>query len=210
MFNSADRGGGVYMQAAASGGTATFTSSTISGNVAADIGGGLFNAGGTMVVHHSTITENQAAGIAGVGEASVQIGLLSTIVAGNISSDVEYVTGSVNPFVSEGNNLLGSGNATDAFSAALQDIVGANTPQLAPLSRNGGGTLTHPLLPDSLAVDTGANPNSLPYDQRGATFQRVFGAAADIGAFELQKLELIVGTSPRRNGWRRRSRPTFA
>src|SRR5207244_246402 len=36
------------------------------------------------------------------------------------------------------------------------------------------------------ALDRGANPAGLTTDQRGAGFARVSGAAADVGAFELQ------------------------
>jgi uncharacterized repeat protein (TIGR01451 family) len=41
------------------------------------------------------------------------------------------------------------------------------------------------LAPTSPAIDAGVS-NGLPFDQRGAPFSRVRGAAADIGAFEYQ------------------------
>jgi hypothetical protein len=43
---------------------------------------------------------------------------------------------------------------------------------------------THPLLPDSPAIDAGSNPDGLATDQRGAGFPREVDAAADIGALE--------------------------
>jgi Ca2+-binding RTX toxin-like protein len=52
------------------------------------------------------------------------------------------------------------------------------------LKDNGGPTRTLALLPNSIAIDSGANPGSLAYDQRGAPFPRVVGGAPDIGAFE--------------------------
>jgi hypothetical protein len=59
-------------------------------------------------------------------------------------------------------------------------------PELQPLADNGGPTATHAILTGTPAVDTGSNPGDLAYDQRGCPNARVAGAAADIGAFELQ------------------------
>ncbi len=59
-------------------------------------------------------------------------------------------------------------------------------PQLGPLADNGGPTQTFALLTGSPAIDAGSNPAALTSDQRGGNFFRVSGAAADIGAFELQ------------------------
>jgi hypothetical protein len=56
---------------------------------------------------------------------------------------------------------------------------------LLPLANNGGTTQTHALDPTSPAIDKGSNTLSLPFDQRGTPYPRVVGAAADIGAYEL-------------------------
>jgi hypothetical protein len=58
-------------------------------------------------------------------------------------------------------------------------------PSLA-LANNGGPTQTRALGSGSNAIDAGLNPDSLPFDQRGTGFVRTFGAATDIGAFEVQ------------------------
>ena len=42
------------------------------------------------------------------------------------------------------------------------------------------------LAPGSPAIDAGANPLGLDTDQRGGAYRRVYGIAADIGAFEWQ------------------------
>ena len=57
---------------------------------------------------------------------------------------------------------------------------------LASLAANGGATLTHALLPESPAIDTGNNASALDFDQRGTGFPRFAGIATDIGAFEVQ------------------------
>ena len=69
-------------------------------------------------------------------------------------------------------------------------IPGSNVlntdPKLAPLAKNGGPTRTHALKAGSPAINKGSNPALLATDQRGGNFLRVFGAFADIGAFEKQ------------------------
>ena len=53
------------------------------------------------------------------------------------------------------------------------------------MANNGGPTPTHALDPTSPAIDKGSNVLTLSFDQRGTPYARVVGAAADIGAFEL-------------------------
>jgi hypothetical protein len=60
----------------------------------------------------------------------------------------------------------------------------ATDPLVGPLAFNGGPTRTHALLTGSPAINTGSNPLALATDQRGPTFARVVGAAADMGAYE--------------------------
>ncbi len=65
-------------------------------------------------------------------------------------------------------------------------------PQLCPLQDNGGPTATHALSANSPAISTGFSFPVTTYDQRGFPYSRVFGAATDIGAFELQpRLDVI-------------------
>lgn len=65
-------------------------------------------------------------------------------------------------------------------------IVGTN-PELGPLANYGGPTRTHGILHTSVAIDAGSNDTpGLDNDQRGDGFPRVFGNAADIGAWEWQ------------------------
>jgi hypothetical protein len=53
-------------------------------------------------------------------------------------------------------------------------------------------TRTHALLPASPAIDAGNNSLGSPYDQRLGGFPRVVGAAADIGAFEVNPDVIFV------------------
>jgi len=73
-----------------------------------------------------------------------------------------------------------TGNLTGTMAA------GALDPLYGSLDFNGGPTRTLSLQPGSPAIDTGANAAGLAFDQRGVGFPRVSGAAADIGAYELQ------------------------
>lgn len=78
-------------------------------------------------------------------------------------------------------------------------------PRLGPLRDNGGFTQTHALLSGSPAIDHGDNvlidPNTMApyaYDQRGSAlangvfdYARVSGPSADIGAYEVQKDDIV-------------------
>ena len=203
--NSADYGGGILLIPDATGFNPVSTSvgivnSTISSNSAAIDGGGLLNLGGLVTLSNSTVTANTAgndgSGIASFGDAETQTTITSSIVSGNVGTDIDVVLGTINSFASNGNNLIGDGNATIAFSSD-SDITGNTDPGLAPLADNGGPTQTIALLPGSPAIDAGSNPDGLPNDQRGAGFSRVNGTAADIGAFEAGAVNALpTFTSP--------------
>src|SRR5205085_138409 len=77
------------------------------------------------------------------------------------------------------------------------NLVGSSSspidPRLLPLMANGGPTLTHALLLNSPARDAGSNSPALTTDQRGQP--RIYGSAADIGAFELGPQPLVLAAS---------------
>jgi hypothetical protein len=162
------------------------TNSTISGNAADVRGGGLYTRNNaSFALANTTVTDNTApegSGIADAGAgAAYPFSVVSTIVAGNHvaagATTQEIVT--VHP-IDGSHDLIGSANVT------LPDGTLGGDPGLGPLADNGGPTATHALLADSPAIDTGDNPASLETDQRGGSYVRVAGAAADIGAFEHQ------------------------
>ena len=172
-------------------GSLVVSNSTISGNMTTGAGGGIATTEyNTLAVSNSTITDNAAAdgqgsGISSYGGLSSDSRVVSSIVAGNVNSDIDVKDGSVASFVSGGNNLIGTGNATAAFIQPT-DITEVTDPRLEPLANNGGPTQTHALKADSLAIDAGSNPDALTFDQRGSGFDRVVNGQADIGAFEVQ------------------------
>ena len=164
----------------------TITNSTFSGNSTSLDGGALYTRHlGSITLANSTITDNTARNGGGMadkdGEAPVGIVSHSSIIAGNHQTDttnpVEIFTAHT---VTGANNLIASANVT-----LPGDTLGGD-PLLGPLADNGGPTLTHALLAGSPAIDAGSNLADLVTDQRGDGYVRVFGTAADIGAFESQ------------------------
>jgi hypothetical protein len=180
--NGRNEGGGILNFS----GEATVSNSTLSGNGAGN-GGGISNISGLLRLRNSTVTANsagagQGSGVRSVGNANTRTEVVSSIIAGNSSSDVDFVfSTTTNSFASLGNNLIGTGDATGNFNQT-GDQTGITTPGLAALANNGGPTQTHALLSTSPAVNKGSNPDSLTTDQRGSA--RVQGGTIDIGAFE--------------------------
>lgn len=195
--NTADSGGGIYSNTS-SDLTTTRTiirNSTISGNNATSRGGGIYNFNGLTEIFSSTITNNIApagsgSGIATYGDDITRTQINSSIVVGNVNSDVDFILGATNSFVSNGFNLIGTGNATPAFNPP-SDLTGITNPLLAPLGNYGGTTQTHALLPGSPAIDAGVGATAT--DQRGIAAV----GTRDIGAFESQGFVLTTtGGSP--------------
>lgn len=146
------------------------------------------------------MTEEVGGGVGSNESTDARTEVSSSIIAGNTTSDVDFsvVVGGTwtdvdkigatnNTFVSGGYNLIGDGNATDAFGAegdqtgvSTQQAFGTDTPQLAD---NDGPTQTIALQDGAEAID--AAPEGFPAtDQRG--IERPQGDGADIGSFELQ------------------------
>lgn len=202
--NSADGDGGgvfkaiysVYGEPGGSNPTTslTITDSTLSGNVSGGRGGGL-GISRPLNLINSTITDNEAAlgggGVAflldGVEDASGPLDLGSSIIAANRAGDGATFAAGLDTdaalTVTGANSLVQQAGATIALPADTLDT----DPLLLPLAWNGGPTRTHALGAGSPAIDAGNNAANLPFDQRGEGFARVSGAAADIGAFEMQQ-----------------------
>lgn len=204
------RGGGIYNSTIDSnfsqgrgGGIATFgdlivSNSTISGNRAqVEIGGGVFMRPlSALWLDNSTIAFNHA-GLDGGGIWLNATGsyFQSSIVFGNVV-DFEVDDDTGHDLGNRKNRYSSAAERTIGGSANLIGISGGLfttppdtlnvDPLLGPLASNGGLTRTHALSPGSPAVDSGSNPGGLASDQRGGPFARVYGGAADIGAYEWQ------------------------
>ncbi|MEA5602658.1 DUF4347 domain-containing protein [Nostoc sp. UHCC 0252] len=202
--NQASFGGGIANPSSFySFGSATVTNSTISGNKSLEDGGGIYNGGSynngnVLTLISSTVTNNTSdldsngtgdgGGIFNTGRKFV-VG--NSIIAGNSDKSTSDI---INPdvsgsFTDSGNNLIGNSTGSTGFTTST--LVGTSAspidPKLSLLQNNGGVTLTHALLADSPAIDTGNNSLvSATTDQRGAEFERISGATVDIGAYEVQ------------------------
>ncbi|WP_147307616.1 choice-of-anchor Q domain-containing protein [Wenzhouxiangella sediminis] len=140
--------------------------STVANNIATNEGGGIFNSQtGDCNVYNSLFDGNT--GAAGAEEQDLRATTTDCGVQNSLLS------GADSQFTDDGGNIL------------YQD------PMLLPLADNGGANgRTHALADSSPAVDAGSAGSYVPdSDQRGSPFQRVFGSALDMGAYELQTLE---------------------
>jgi len=162
-------GGGIYHR----GGTLALLNTTVSRNRATTGGGGgIWNYNGTSVLTCTTIASNTAAaGGGGIHWMSGTISLQNSIVAHNGAANC------AGTLTSNGHNL--DSGTTCGFTAS-GDITGTD-PLLGPLVED-GGTLVHPLLEGSPAIDAGVCVAGITTDQRGVT--RPQGAGCDIGAYE--------------------------
>jgi hypothetical protein len=201
--NSAgNNGGGV--ENANSGGTASLTMSncTLSNNGAGNGGGGIDNFGsGTgaanLKMSNCTFRGNSANAGGGIfkntamkGHATVALDNTLFFTAGASGGNIfTNVNGSDNGTITSFGYNMSDDNAGGFFNPPGISSDRINTdPMLGPLQDNGGPTLTHALLPGSLAIDKGNS--SLTTDQRGAL--RPSGNASDIGAFEFQGTPPVV------------------
>ncbi|MBX7103985.1 MAG: right-handed parallel beta-helix repeat-containing protein [Gemmataceae bacterium] len=189
LFNG---GGGVFVTGTAQ---ATISNSTLSGNSASESGGGLLALyfEGSLTVRNSTVAFNKVASTGGgitFYEGAGEVHLVSSIVADNAAPTApDLESGTTTQFFATDHSLIGkTDGATVTGSNNITGTVAAPVDPLldATLSNNGGPTKTHALLAGSPAINTGANPASLVFDQRGVGFGRVSGGLTDIGAYEKQ------------------------
>jgi len=105
------------------------------------------------------------------------IDLQSTIIAENYPADFDVSTGST--------SVSGAKNLIVSSLDPVPDGTITLCPLLEPLADTGGPTLTLAIKHNSPAINAGNNLIPLASDQRNS-FPRVFGVAADIGAWEWQ------------------------
>lgn len=173
--------------------TSEIINSTISGNIAANAGGGIETeaAAGALLITVSTITNNQALAGAGIfGTATFYTSIVALQAAGGQDCNVAQITLDYN---------IESGTSCGFVAANDQQNVTAAQLNLGPLANNGGPTRTHELRFTSVAIDAGDTSCGVTTCQRG--FPRPVNipgvdpinaqARCDIGAFELQLQRLF-------------------
>jgi len=188
--------------------------SHIGGHGGSGMGGAVFNLNGTVVVSFSTLAGNAVvAGVGDLGNGNAYGGSIYSLAyngAASTGSTLASLTLHNSILAnSNGNDLAvdqpigvsgGLANAASATTTAIgvnlvmTTITGGNAPalptfltsdpQLGTLADNGGLTSTMALNAGSPAIDAAdACSGVTPYvDQRG--YERVAGAAADLGAYE--------------------------
>ena len=204
---SGNRSSGIYND---DGGTLTLTDCTVSGNtVIYGGGGGIRNNLGTIVLTHCTVSENTADNGGGIRNNLGTVMLTNCTVSGNTADDgagifndggtltvtntlVDDVCGG-DTMVSGGNNIESPNDTCGFDQTSDQPGVSTDDLKLGPLADNGGPTMTHALLPGSVAINVireadcvDADGAPLTTDQRGEPRPETGGTMCDVGAFEVQ------------------------
>ena len=149
----------------------SMSNNTISTNSTIADGGGIDNAGDIDQFLSNIVAANTAATI--ISGADIE----DTVIPGIINASY---------------NLIGSSGGNSFVNGVNNNFIGGTTtqtllsPGLSALKYNGGLRWTMALLPTSVAVNAGANPLGLEFDERGPNYLRTRGGQTDIGAYELQ------------------------
>ena len=167
-------GGGVYN---GSPGELTVINSTISGNTAADGGGGIYSTAPLAIIN-STIAYNDAGAGSGVSVLNGPLLLRNALIANNAAADC-----AVSPLPSSDIVTYEGTNLSSDASCGLDPAMLVGDPMLGPLASNGGPTQTHALLIGSPAVEAAA-ACTVTTDQRYVARPQLAGGACDIGAYE--------------------------
>lgn len=172
-------GGGISHNVTAGVNSFTLINSTLSGNSAAGVGGGIRNAGVANTTLQNVTLANNTATVSGQS---------ISLLAGTLTTTNSIIsTSSVNANCSGAINSQGYNIASDSSCNlnGTADLPNTN-PQLGALQNNGGSTLTHALLVGSPAIDSGDSGSCPATDQRGAA--RPFGSGCDRGAYEFDQI----------------------
>ncbi len=165
-------------------GTLTITNSTVSGNTSPFIdectGSGISN-WGMLTITNSTVSgpPDPPCLIRNAGTLTTK----SSVVNGGCEGDI----------ASGGYNIESPGDTCGFDQLSDQVDVSAEDLKLGELADNGGPTMTHALLPGSVAIDripatdcVDADGEPLTEDQRGLPRPETGGSMCDVGAFEVQ------------------------
>ena len=198
--NRADNVGGISLVAGRYT-NAHISNSTISGNSASAFVGGIYSSV-QLKLSNSTVAFNCAGSTQFLPGYIAAVGLQNYFAAPDLQSSIIANNDICPPARAPGvilddpydislygpGPITGANNLIVTSAVTLPDGTLRDDPGLAPLADNGGSTRTHALPPNSPAIDTGNNVAEEPFDQRSLWSTRVVGAAADIGAYELQSI----------------------
>jgi hypothetical protein len=162
-------------------GVMTVTNSTVSGTGGGDaIHNGDIADEGILTLNSSTVSVVDEGG----GRAITTRGGTLTVVNAIIDGDCQIEDGlQQTELLSGGYNIESPGDTCGFDQEGDQVNVSADDLKLGPLQDNGGPTMTHALLPGSVAIDViPADACEVDEDQRG--FPR--DTMCDVGAFEVQ------------------------
>jgi hypothetical protein len=193
--NWAGQGGGIYNHIGRS--NTTITNSTISGNTANALGGGIASYG-RMTINNSTISNNGGNGGIYIYGDNIYVDnywggesmTLQNTVVGSSGSGGNCFTSDGGTITSDGYNLSSDNTCNFTNTGDMNNT----RPMIGKLGNYGGPTQTVRLLLGSPAIDAGnpngctdGNGNLLKTDQRGYPRPgRKDTGGCDIGAFERQ------------------------
>ena len=191
-------GGGPFGGGILNYGEMTIINSTVSGNTVETFtpegggvsGGGIANSGWMSLIN-STVSGNSADSGEAIAVSSTTAScpdLYTEIANTLIDGDCDDTEGGSNSmWVSKGYNIESPGDTCGFDQQGDQAGVGEQELNLGPLADNGGPTMTHPLLPGSVASDRiPAVDCRVAEDRRGEPRPETGGTTCDVGAFEVQ------------------------
>jgi hypothetical protein len=162
MDNVGDGSGGLNNFAP---GVLVLTNSTIARNVSPTVGSGALLNSGTAILTNTTVADNSSTMTGGLFNAGGQLVVLNTIVARNTTRPPQQAPDCLGQVTSLGTNLIGDPTGC-TITLLPTDLTG--DPGLGEFTDNGTPGNGHfPLLPGSPAIDAGNDAFCPPTDQLG-------------------------------------------
>ena len=150
------------------------------------------DSGTSLTITNCTIAGNTLVNVGGLGAGitinTVPTTIRNTIVFGNTEGggSQRNIEGSLQ--AASAFNVLGTGPAGGLINGTNNNQVGVTTALLGSLANYGGLTPTLPLLPGSVAINTGSGVSAPANDQRGI---------ARVGITDIGACLLYTSPSPR-------------
>ena len=200
-------GGGIGLDTGSAGLTsARLVSTTVSGNSASHLGGGIFTRR-SMSLENVSIVSNTAPprGPENIGKggglyqqfpsgSGLRTSSSNVLVARNVNGGCGGTAGEF--FIDSDNGLIDEPLPNTTCNAVGADNLIVPDALIGPLADNGGPTRTHELLAGSPAIDAGTECQNT--DQRG--YARPIAGDCDIGAVETGHLDVNVFTDDSAGG----------